>query len=298
MNKLVFMIPVLSGIMFGSVGVFVRTLSSFGFDNKTIIFARVVFAAIIMLLLILTQDKSLLKIKLKDVPIFIGTGIVGMLGVNVFYNEAIAHTTLAVAAVLLSVAPITVVILAAFIFKEKITKRKVLCMFFAILGCILATGLLEESVNISTYGVVVGVVSALFYAFYSIFSRVASNKGYGTYTIIFYSVVFITIVMVPFADFQVLGNFAMENPVTNVLFLFFHSICATVLPYVFLTLGVKHMEAGIASILSSGTEPVAAVLFGLLFYREMPTILMIAGLIVTIAALAFLCKPENEKNIK
>lgn len=298
MNKLVFMIPVLSGIMFGSVGVFVRTLSSFGFDNKTIIFARVVFAAIIMLLLILTQDKSLLKIKLKDVPIFIGTGIIGMLGVNVFYNEAIAHTTLAVAAVLLSVAPITVVILAAFIFKEKITKRKVLCMFFAILGCILATGLLEESVNISTYGVVVGVVSALFYAFYSIFSRVASNKGYGTYTIIFYSVVFITIVMVPFADFQVLGNFAMENPVTNVLFLFFHSICATVLPYVFLTLGVKHMEAGIASILSSGTEPVAAVLFGLLFYREMPTILMIAGLIVTIAALAFLCKPENEKNIK
>lgn len=298
MNKLVFMIPVLSGIMFGSVGVFVRTLSSFGFDNKTIIFARVVFAAIIMLLLILTQDKSLLKIKLKDVPIFIGTGIIGMLGVNVFYNEAIAHTTLAVAAVLLSVAPITVVILAAFIFKEKITKRKVLCMFFAILGCILATGLLEESVNISTYGVVVGVVSALFYAFYSIFSRVASNKGYGTYTIIFYSVAFITIVMVPFADFQVLGNFAMENPGTNVLFLFFHSICATVLPYVFLTLGVKHMEAGIASILSSGTEPVAAVLFGLLFYREMPTILMIAGLIVTIAALAFLCKPENEKNIK
>lgn len=284
--------------MFGSVGVFVRTLSSFGFNNGTIIFARVSFAAIIMLLLILVQDKSLLKIKLKDVPIFIGTGIVGMLGVNIFYNEAIEHTTLAVAAVLLSVAPVTVVILAAFIFKEKITKRKVICMIFAIFGCVLATGLLEERVSISVYGVVVGVVAALFYAFYSIFSREASNKGYGTYTIIFYSVVFITIAMIPFADFEVLGDFAKEELMTNVLFLFFHSICATVLPYVFLTLGVKHMEAGIASILSSGTEPVAAVLFGLLFYREMPTVLMFAGLIVTIAALGFLCKSENEKNMK
>lgn len=298
MNRFIFMIPILSGVMFGSVGVFVRTLSSFGFNNGTIIFARASFAAIIMLLLILVQDKSLLKIKLKDLPIFIGTGIVGMLGVNVFYNESIEHTTLAVAAVLLSVAPVTVVILAAFIFKEKITKRKVICMIFAIFGCVLATGLLEESVSISVYGVVVGVVAALFYAFYSIFSRVASNKGYGTYTIIFYSVAFITIAMIPFADFQMLGDFAKEEPMTNVLFLFYHSICATVLPYVFLTLGVKHMEAGIASILSSGTEPVAAVLFGLFFYREMPTILMIIGLIVTIAALGFLCKPENEKNMK
>ncbi len=293
MNKLVWMFPILSGIMFGAAGVFVRTLTSFGFDNGTIIFARVSFAMLIMFLLILVQDRKLLKINIKDMPIFIGTGIIGMLGVNLFYNEAIDNLTLAVSAVLLSTAPVIVVLLAAIIFKEKITKRKVICMVLAIGGCILATGMLEESVTISLYGLIVGIGSALFYALYSIFSRMASNKHYDTYTIIFYSVVLITIVMLPFANLDTIADFAMENPMQNVFFLFFHSTCATVLPYVFLTLGVKHMEAGTASILASGTEPVAAVIFGLLIYLEIPTFLMIVGLLITIIALALLCRAEK-----
>lgn len=293
MNKLVFMFPILSGIMFGAAGVFVRTLTSFGFNNGTIIFARVAFSVIIMFLLILIQNRDLLKINIRDIPIFFGTGIIGMLGVNLFYNEAIDNLTLAVSAVLLSTAPVIVVLLAAVIFKEKITLRKVTCMFLAIGGCVLATGMMEESVRISFYGLAVGIGSALFYALYSIFSRMASNRKYDTYTIIFYSVVLITIVMLPFADLRTIGDFAASNPLNNVFFLFFHSTCATVLPYVFLTLGVKHMEAGTASILASGTEPVAAVIFGLLFYAEIPTILMIVGLVVTIVALALLCKANN-----
>lgn len=292
MKKIVWIFPILSGVMFGAAGVFVRTLSSFGFDNGTIIFARVFFAMIILAMVILVQDRNLLKINIKDLPIFIGTGIIGMLGVNLFYNEAIDNLTLAVSAVLLSTAPVIVVLLAAVIFKEKITKRKVVCMMLAIFGCILATGMLEESVSISLYGIIIGIGSALFYALYSIFSRMASNKKYDTYTIIFYSVVLISIVMAPFADLKVISDFAMDNPVNNVFFLFFHSICATVLPYVFLTVGVKHMEAGTASILASGMEPVAAVIFGMLFYAEIPTMLMIVGLIVTIVALTFLCKVE------
>ena len=53
------------------------------------------------------------------------------------------------------------------------------------------------------------------------------------------------------------------------------------------------MEAGTASILASGTEPVAAVFFGMLFYMEVPTVLMMIGLIITIVALAFLCKSDK-----
>lgn len=290
MNKLVFMFPILSGIMFGAAGVFVRTLTSLGFDNGTIIFARVFFAMIIMAVLILAQDKKLFKIDKRDFPIFIGTGIIGMLGVNLFYNEAIDNLTLAVSAVLLSTAPVIVVLLAAVIFKEKITTRKVVCMILAIGGCVLATGMLEESVHISFYGLIVGIGSALFYALYSIFSRMATNRHYNTYTVIFYSVVLISIVMVPFADLNVIADFAVASPAENIFFLFFHSTCATVLPYVFLTLGVKHMEAGSASILASGTEPVAAVMFGLIFYMEIPTLIMYIGLVITIVALAFLCK--------
>lgn len=38
MKKVVLLLPILAGIMFGSVGVFVRTLSANGMDNVTILF--------------------------------------------------------------------------------------------------------------------------------------------------------------------------------------------------------------------------------------------------------------------
>lgn len=58
-------------------------------------------------------------------------------------------------------------------------------------------------------------------------------------------------------------------------------------PYVFYTIALNHMDAGKASILCS-CEPVAAMIFGMIFFDEMPTILSIVGLIIVLVALAML----------
>ena len=47
-RKTVNLLPIAAGILFGSVGVFVRTLDGAGFGNITIIFSRAVLAAVIM----------------------------------------------------------------------------------------------------------------------------------------------------------------------------------------------------------------------------------------------------------
>ena len=49
------------------------------------------------------------------------------------------------------------------------------------------------------------------------------------------------------------------------------------------------MDAGTAVILSSG-EPIAALAFGMIFYLEMPTILMVCGVFITIIALILLSR--------
>ena len=41
MKKLMLLLPVLSGVLWGSAGIFVRTLDAFGFDNCTMIFIDV-----------------------------------------------------------------------------------------------------------------------------------------------------------------------------------------------------------------------------------------------------------------
>jgi drug/metabolite transporter (DMT)-like permease len=49
------------------------------------------------------------------------------------------------------------------------------------------------------------------------------------------------------------------------------------------------MDAGTAVILSSG-EPIAALAFGMIFYMEMPTVLMVCGVVITIVALILLSR--------
>ena len=55
------------------------------------------------------------------------------------------------------------------------------------------------------------------------------------------------------------------------------------------------MDAGKASILASG-EPVAAMVFGLIFFSEIPTILMILGMVTAVTAMVILGLPEKESS--
>ena len=46
--------------------------------------------------------------------------------------------------------------------------------------------------------------------------------------------------------------------------------------------------------MAGGGEPMAAVVFGILLFSEMPTTLNLTGLAITIFALYMLCKPQKQ----
>ena len=145
----------------------------------------------------------------------------------------------------------------------------------------------------SAIGIIIGLMAAVFYALYSVFSKVAMERDYHVFTITFYSILIASVVLLPFTDWQCLGDFVSKAPLGNMIFLIVHSLCTSVLPYVLFTLSLNYVEAGKASILTAGGEPSAAMLFGLIFFAEMPTMLSFAGLVITIAALSFLCAADN-----
>ncbi len=295
MKKLMLIIPVLSGVLWGSAGIFVRTLSAFGFDNFTIITSRFLLAAVILFIGIMAVDRSMLKVRPKDLWIFAMSGIFGMLGLNLCYNQAINQISLSLAAVLLSMSPIFVMILAAMILREKVTGRKIACSALAIAGCVLVSGILESSsgIKVSAYGALAGIAAALFYAIYSIFSKVAMKQHYNVFTITFYSLIAGVILMLPFTDWQIIGKFVAVAPVKDSVFLVLNALCTSVLPYVLFTFSLSYIDAGRVSILAAGGEPSAAMIFGLIFYEEVPSVLSLCGLAVTILALWLLCKPPK-----
>ena len=283
--------------MFGSSGIFVRTLTQNGIDATTLLFLRFSIALIPLIIAILLTDRKFFKIELSSIPLILACAIC-IVGLNLCYNEAMNTIPLSLAATLLSTSPIFTLIFAYVLFREKITSKKVICMILAILGCILMTGLMENNIaNISLMGILPGIGAALFWTFYLMASKKAIEKGNHTYTILLYVLVFISIGLIPFTDFKQINSFIAINPSMTMIFLLIHSTLSFALPYILSTLSLNYMDSGTASIFMSGTEPSAALIFGLIFYSEIPTPLMFCGFILTIASIIMLTKTENEKTI-
>ena len=122
MKKLYGFMPIITGIGFGSAGIFVRKLSG-NMNNTTIVASRLIVAVLLLGIWLAYSHPEYFKIHLKDCWIFIGAGLLGSLGVNVCYNFAINEWSLSLAAVLLALSPIVVMIVAFFLFHEAITRR-------------------------------------------------------------------------------------------------------------------------------------------------------------------------------
>ncbi len=293
MRKIYLFLPILAGIMFGSSGIFVRTLTYNGIDQTTLLFLRFSIAVIPILMAIFLTDRKLLKISLSDLPLFLVCAIC-IIGLNLCYNESMNTVPLSLAAVLLSLAPIYVLIIAYLLFGEKITSKKLICMGLALIGCILMTGVLETPLkNIPLFGILSGIGAGLFWAVYLMASKKSIEMGNHTYTILIYSIIFITISLIPFTDFAQISNFISINPSMTLLFLILHSTFSFALPYIFSTLSLNYMDSGTSSILLSGAEPFAALIFGLIIYGEIPTALMFLGFILTVTAMMLLTQHES-----
>ena len=297
MRKIYLILPILAGLMFGSSGIFVRTLTQNGIDSTTLLFLRFSIAIIPILIAILLTDKKLLKVNLRDIPLFIVCSIC-IVGLNLCYNESMNSIPLSLAATLLSIAPIFVLIFAYVVFREKITRRKFVCMILAIAGCMLMTGVLESNIaNISIYGIILGVGAGVFWAIYLMASKKSIEQGNHTFTILFYSIIIISIALIPFTDFSQINSFVSINPTLTILFLIIHSTFSFALPYIFSTVSLNYIDSGVSSILLSGAEPFAALIFGLIIYAEVPTPLMFCGFLLTLIAMMMLSTNFSLKNI-
>ena len=297
MEQIYNIMPIISGICFGSAGIFVRELSE-NMNSTSIISSRILIAILLLGLWIAVRYPMNFRIKLKDSWIFVGAGVLGTLGLNLCYNFSINELSLSLAAVLIALAPIFVMVFAFFMFHEAITAKKVISIILALVGCVLTSGIIENNASMhwSWIGILVGSASAGFYALYSIFSKVGMKKSYPALTITFYSMLAIAVVLLPFTQWDNMEHYIAANPLRNTLFMVMHSLCTAVCPYAFYTVALDHMEAGKASILCS-CEPVAAMVFGLFFFEEIPTVLSVTGLIIVLLALAMLVLSDKSQGI-
>lgn len=281
-----------ASVLWGIISLFVSGLSALGFSSMQVVAIRVFCAAVMLVAFLSVRDSAQLKVRLRDLPLFVGTGLCSIVFFNFCYFEAIKVIGgAAVPALLLYTAPIFVMALSLVLFKEQLTVRKVGALVVTLVGLVLVTGAFAGGEALSPYAVLLGLGSGLGYALYSIFGKFLISR-YSAATITTYTFVVASVFAVPVSG--VMGNVASLAAPSGLLSALGLSLVSTVIPFLLYTKGLRGIEAGKASILATA-EPFIAAVVGVVCFHEALTPTKLAGMALILIAVVLLNLPDRRR---
>lgn len=287
MNKgKAYLLVLLAATTWGTIGFFVKTLVADGFTEAQLIAFRSWVSAAILVIWLLLTNRQMLKIRLKDFWMFIGTGIISFTLFGACYFVSLQLTSLSTAAILLYTSPIFVTLFSVWLFHEKFTARMAVSLAMAFLGCVLVSGF---SGGTDPLGIVLGILSGLFYALYSIFGKFALRR-YHPLTVVTYTFVFACVGITPFCEPARLA--AMSWTFETTATLIFFSAASGALAYLLYTKGLSGLPATVAAVVAI-IEPVVAALTGVLIFAEQLSFLSILGIGLVLSAIVILSLAPN-----
>lgn len=290
-SRAVCCLPLGAGVCWGLIGLFVRRLADAGLGGMAIIAVRSAVVALVLIPVLALRHPAALRIRPRDLWIFLGTGIGSIVFFNWCYFATIRTSSLAVACTLMYGAPAFVLLMSALFFRERLTLRKGAVCLLAFLGCALVSGWLAPGAapaRISPASLLTGLGSAFGYALYSIFGRCAAARGYRTATLTAWTFLIAALGTLPFLDLPALAS-AFRGAPDLWLWSLALGLLITLLPYLLYSAALRRMETGRASLLSA-IEPVVATLTGLLVYREPLTGGIVLGILLVLLAVALLSR--------
>ena len=274
------------------IGLFVRALGKAELGVWEITLVRMGVGLLAMAVYLALFHRELLRIRVRDLWCFAGAGILSLLCMNYCYNQAVQVTSLALAGTLLYTAPTFVMLMSLVFFRERMTKRKLLCLLLAFAGCALVSGIARGSLALTPAALLLGFGSGLSYALYSIFSRFALDRGYNSWTITFYSFVFCTLGCAVFArPAAIAGAVSAQPPLLVPMALL--GLVTGFAAFVLYTNGLRFLETGRASVIAS-LELVFGALVGLIAYGERVGADALAGIALILIAVAILSGAEKK----
>ena len=253
----------ISGILWGSIGLFVNSLNFLGADTNYTGVLRMTFAFLIMLVICIFKFGK--NILIRDKKTLFTCLLLGLLchGIfNIFYINSIKLNGMAIAAVLMYSAPVFTALGSKIFFHEKFTGLKIFSLVINILGCILtATGGDILSSNIEIKGVLFGIGSGFCYGMVAVIGRMAGEKTNALLVSLysyFAAMIFLLFFTKPdiFLEFQILGVG------------FLYGLIPTCLAYIFYYNGIKKISDTSKVPVIASIEPVTAVILGYLIYHE------------------------------
>lgn len=249
-------------IVFGTIGVFRRYLP---FGSGFIAMSRgfIGMTSLLLIMILLRKKLSLSGIKKNAVLLLISGILMGLDWILLF--EAYNHTTVAVATLCYYMAPMFVILLSPFVFKENFTRKNLLSTVLAFLGMILVSGILNtRGSSVSLKGGVFGVIAAVFYAGVIVLSKKMKNLPAMDKVVVQLGIA--AAILLPYVMIKEGVDRSAFTPV-SVLTLLFVGLINTGISYAVYFHSLEHLPTQTVALFSY-IDPIVAVLCSVLILSE------------------------------
>lgn len=287
---------ILAGIMWGHTGYFVHVQSGYGISETGIAILRLCIAFVFMAIYMFIFHRSKLRIPKKAFLFAALAGVIGMVTCSVVYFYAINMTSTSVATVLMYTSPAIVVVISFFLYGEKITLKKALCLILAFVGAVLVANLIGGNAHYSPLGLLFGLIVGICYALYSIFAGHSMKCGATPEAELFYALGFasVTVLVYGFATEAAMPTFEIVTHNTKpMLWALFQGTFDCMFPYVLYTIGMHYTGASKASIMST-MELVMAAIIGAVSLGDKLGVLGYIGMALVIISVVLLNIGDDE----
>ena len=263
-------------LLWSIIGIFVRWIPEV--NSGMIVFYRFLFATIVLLVYGIVFKKSeSMKIKAKDIPYLLVPAI--LLSFTIYtYTVGLKTTTIANTVFLQQMAPLYVLIISAFLLKEKASKKTVLSVLVGITGGFIIFYYDLSTMNVSSnfYGNVMSTLSGFGWALYTISIR-ALGKRYDGLTTTLWMFLFASVIMSPFfIGSEILTPFSL-------LMLFLLGFLCTAGAFLLYSIALKHLVATKASVIILAEGVLAGILAYFILGETVTQGTIIGGALILLA---------------
>lgn len=264
------MMLITSMVTFGTLAPFVRNINV---SSGELALYRAILAASLIGMFLLTTKQQIPfgKIK-KEIPLLLASGIA--MGINwILLFEAYKYTTVSAATLSYYFAPVIVTVVCPILFKEKLTKKQILCFIMSTAGLVMITGVGDMGGSRGMIGILFGLGAACFYATVILLNKFIKNvEGIHRTFLQFLAAILVLIPYVMLTSGVTLGNLDGFGWINLLIVGLIH----TGVTYCLYFSSLKELPGQKAAILSY-IDPLVAVLISVTILNETMTMAQVFG---------------------
>lgn len=261
----------ISMAIFGTLGLFTRNISVS--SGELALYRAIMATALVAIYFVITKQKVNLKEIKKELVILLFSGMA--MGINwILLFEAYKYTTISTATLSYYFAPVIVTIVCPFLFRERLTKKQILCFVMSTVGLVMVIGVEGfRGGGTDGIGILFGLGAAVFYATVILLNKFLKNVTGLTRTLFqFIAAIIILVPYVMCTSGSTLSGLDGKGWICLLIVGFVH----TGITYCLYFSALKDLKGQEAAILSY-IDPLVAVVVSVAILGEPITFLQLLG---------------------